>query len=324
MGEPLVTGRRELQDVAVLGATGLVGRHAAEALSEAGAAGVIATYRRRPPANIAGVTWRQVDLLDGAAAAEALREARKAVICAGRVSTAAELRRDPVSSVQETLRIGINALQAAADLGLEQVVLIGSCTGYPSGGGAKEERGMFTGDPPGAWFGVGWMHRFLEKQLEWYVQLGRIQSAIVLRPTLIYGPHDDFHPESAHFVPSLIRRVVERERPIEIWGDGSQSRNLIHARDVAAAVLAGLSSPESFAAYNVTAAGSASVKDVLSMLVDLDGFTDAELTYRRDLAAGAAGLDVSSAAFSAQYGWTPRVSLREGLRETLEWYRATR
>lgn len=253
-----------------------------------------------------------------------MRGARKAVICAGRVSTAAELHRDPVSSVQETLRIGINALQAAAGLGLDQVVLIGSCTGYPVGDGQKEEQDMFAGNPPGAWFGVGWMHRFLEKQLEWYVQLGGIRSAIVLRPTLIYGPHDDFQPESAHFVPSLIRRVVERERPIEIWGDGSQSRNLIHARDVARAVLVGLVSPERFAAYNVAAARAASVKDVLSTLVDLDGFSDAKLVYRPDLVAGAAALDVSSAAFSAKYGWSPSVSLREGLRETLAWYRAAR
>jgi GDP-L-fucose synthase len=319
-----VTGRRELRNIAVLGGTGLVGRHVVEALSKVGASGVTATYRRRPAANIAGVTWRQVDLLDRPDAEESLEGARKAVICAGRVSTAAELQRNPIASVQETLRIGVNALEAAAGMGLEQVVLIGSCTGYPSGKSVKDEAGMFAGDPPGAWFGVGWMHRFLEKQLEWYVQLGRIRSAIVLRPTLIYGPYDDFQPESAHFVPSLIRRVVEREKPIEIWGDGSQSRNLIHTRDVAAAVLAGLSSPEPFAAYNVAATGSASVKDVLSTLIDLDGFTDANLVYLPDLASGAAALDVSSAAFSAKYGWTPSVPLREGLRETLAWYRATR
>ena len=62
---------------------------------------------------------------------------------------------------------------------------------------------------------------------------------VALRPTLVYGPHDDFDPASAHFVPSFIRRVVEREKPIEIWGDGSQTRNLIHAADVALGDLRG-------------------------------------------------------------------------------------
>ena len=113
---------------------------------------------------------------------------------------------------------------------------------------------MFTGDPPGDWFGVGWVHRFLEKQLDWYCRLQRIGAGIALRPTLVYGPHDDFDPASAHFVPSFIRRVVEREQPIEIWGDGSQSRNLIHAADVASAIVAVLQDrTPGFGAYNVSA-----------------------------------------------------------------------
>jgi len=85
------------------------------------------------------------------------------------------LRRDPIGSVTETLRIGINALEAAALERTERVVLLGSCTGYPEGSDPNGEAAMFRGDPPAAWFGVGWMHRFLEKQLEWYsAHLGRI------------------------------------------------------------------------------------------------------------------------------------------------------
>jgi GDP-L-fucose synthase len=172
---------------------------------------------------------------------------------------------------------------------------------------------------------VGWVHRFLEKQLDWYCRLQRIAAGVALRPTLVYGPHDDFDPASAHFVPSFIRRVVEREKPIEIWGDGSQSRNLIHAADVAAAVVAAFEDDATgFGAYNVAAAQSSSVKEVLTALVELDRFEDAEIVYRADRAAGAAALDVSAAAFSERYRWRPSVSLREGLAGTLAWYRSAR
>ena len=68
-------------------------------------------------------------------------------------------------------------------------------------------------------------------------------------------------------------------------------------------------------------ASSSSVKEVLETLIELDRFEDAEIVYRPDRAAGAPALDVSSAAFSARYGWRPRVSLREGLAGTLDWYR---
>jgi GDP-L-fucose synthase len=222
----------------------------------------------------------------------------------------------------DTLRIGINALEAAAHEQVERLVLLSSCTGYPEGASVKEEAGMFVGDPPSGWFGVGWTHRFLEKQLEWYAShLGKFASAIVLRPTLVYGPHDDFSRESGHFVPSMIAQVVARQRPIEIWGDGSQTRNLIHAGDIANAVVGTLSAPPGYAAYNIAAARSASVNEVLQTLLQADGFGDAEIIHRRDRPGGVSALHVSAAAFAQRFGWQPALSLRDGLAATVQWYR---
>jgi GDP-L-fucose synthase len=310
--------------VAVLGGTGLIGRHVIAALHQAGKP-VVATANRRPSFALPGLDWRPADLTLPDATRAAVRGSRSVVVCAGRLSTATELKRDPVGSVTTTLRIGINALEAAAAEGVERVVLVSSTTGYPVGDGPKREDAMFTGDPPGDWFGVGWVHRFLEKQLEWYCRLQRIGAGIALRPTLVYGPHDDFDPASAHFVPSFIRRVVEREKPIEIWGDGSQSRNLIHAADVASAIVATLhDKAPGYGAYNVSAAASSSVKEVLATLVELDRFDDAEIVYRPERATGASALDVSAEAFSACFNWRPAMSLREGLAGTLAWYRSAR
>ena len=313
-----------LGPIAVLGATGLVGRHVIEALVRAGACNSIATYHSRPAFECPGVEWRRTDLIRQGDARAALQGARAVVLCAGKISTTAELRRDPVASIVQSLRIGVNVLQAAAESRVERLVLLSSCTGYPEGAGAKEEQAMFRGDPPAGWFGVGWMHRFLEKQLEWYcAQLGAIRSATALRPTLVYGPFDDFKPESAHFVPSFIHRVVARERPIEVWSDGRQTRNLVHAADVASAVLAALTRDPGFSAYNVATPRSVSVNEVLETLLEIDGFKDAKIVHLLDRVGGAPALDVSAAAFRARFDWQPSLSLREGLRDTLSWYRRT-
>jgi len=310
--------------IAVLGATGLVGRHLVEALRAAGVGRLIATYHSRPAFDCPGVEWRHANLVQPDEARAGLAGARVVLLCAGRISTSAALRRDPISSVMDSLRIGANVLQAAAEAEVDRVVLLSSCTGYPQGAGVKQEAGMFAGDPPPAWFGVGWMHRFLEKQLEWYcAQLGRIGAGIALRPTLIYGPHDDFEPESAHFVPTFIRRVIAREQPIEVWGDGTQTRNLIHAADVASAIIAALSHVKGYAAYNVAAAQSVSVNEVLRTLLEIDGFDDASVEHLADRSGGASALAVSADAFRARFGWRPALSLREGLRDTLDWYRRT-
>jgi GDP-L-fucose synthase len=312
----------DLGRIVVLGATGLVGRHVVEALAARHAPNIQATYRSRQPFVAPGVVWHQADLLDFGSAAAAMRGARVVVLCAGKISTSAELRRDPVRSIQDSLRIGINALEAAAAAGVDRFVLLSSCTGYPEGEDIKEEIDMFEGDPLSGWFGVGWMHRFLEKQLEWYcTRLGRVGGAVALRPTLIYGPYDDFNPESGHFLPSFIHRVIARERPIEVWGDGTQTRNLIHAADVASAIMAALTYDKGYAAFNVAAPSSTSVNEVLSTLLELDGFNDAEVVHRLDKAGGATALGVSARAFTERFGWQPALSLRDGLAGTLKWYR---
>ena len=131
--------------IAVLGATGLVGRHLVEALRSAGHRDLIATYRARPPYGSDGVEWRQADLMRPEEARAALKGAQAVLHCAGKLSTAAELRRDPIASVTDTLRIGVNVLEAAAAERVGRLVMLSSCTGYPEGMGVKEEPSMFAG-----------------------------------------------------------------------------------------------------------------------------------------------------------------------------------
>ncbi len=310
--------------VGVVGGTGLVGRHVVEALLAAGNERIVATHHTRPHFPAKGVDWVRCDLGEPGSARPALQGVDVAILCAGQVSTSAVLRADPVSSVLSTQRIVTNVLETAAELGVPRVILLSSCTGYPTLPRPAVEADMFTGEPPGGWFGVGSMHRYLEAQLRWYAEkLGRFQSAISLRPSLIYGPHDDFASETGHFVPAMIRRVVERERPIEVWGDGRQSRNLLHAADLAEAILAVLQGEAKYEAFNVTSQEEVTVNELLQHLLQADGFTDAVIKHDLGKAGGAATLSVSGEAFGAAKGWRSRIGYREGVSATLAWYRAS-
>ncbi|MGQ3297778.1 NAD-dependent epimerase/dehydratase family protein [Reyranella sp.] len=310
--------------IAVAGATGLIGRYVVEVLAAPGAEPVVATYRSRPPFSAEGVRWIQCDFNDRAQASRAFAGCEAVVLCAGRVSTSAVLRDEPVESVLDNLRIVTNAMEAAARGEARRVVLVSSCTGYPPATELLDEEQYETGNPPGHWFGVGWMHRYLEKQLEWYVRtLGWLESAIVLRPALVYGPHDDFDPRTGHFLPSLVRRVVERANPIRLAGDGTQTRNLIHARDLAGAVKAALQREAGFQAFNVATEDEVSVRSILQALLEADGFRDAVVELEGQN-LGPSMLRVSGRRFMEATGWRPATSLQQGLEELLVWYRANR
>jgi GDP-L-fucose synthase len=310
----------------VLGATGLVGRHVVEALAEARCEAIVGTFRSRPSYSAPRTEWVSCDLREPGAAAVALEGADCAVLCAGQVSTSAVLREDPVTSILDTLRIVTSALEAASKARLRRLVMISSCTVYPVLPRPAVEEDALRGDPPPQWFGVGCMHRYAEQQVRWHVEhLRRIGSAVVLRPTLVYGRHDDFSPRSGHFVPSLISRIVERAEPIEIWGDGEQSRNLLHAADLADAVLTVLEERrEPYETFNVVSPDHVTVNAIVRQLLEIDGFAKADV--RHDLARGGGppGLAVSGEAFRKATGWSPRMALRQGLSDTLEWYRRTR
>lgn len=311
--------------IAVAGATGLIGRHVVEALADSGVEPVVATYRSRAPFSAEGVRWVQCDFTDRSQASRAFAGCDTVVLCVGRVSTSAVLRDEPVESVLDNLRIVTNAIEAAARGDARHVVLISSCTVYPGSPELQEERQFESGDPPGHWFGVGWMHRYLEKQLEWYVRsLGWLGSAVVLRPTLVYGPYDDFDPRTGHFLPSLVRRVVEREKPIRLFGDGTQTRNLIHARDLANAVQTVLKpGKQAFEAFNVATADEVSVHSILQMLLDADGFGDAVVELEGQN-LGPAMLRVSGRHFRETTGWRPATTVHDGLVGLLAWYRENR
>ena len=312
--------------IGVVGATGLVGRHVVEALVRSGEGPIVATYRARAPYDAPNTRWLKCDLREQDDAQTALESVDTAVLCAGQLSTSAVLRRDPMSSILDTLRMGTNLLEAAARLRLKRVILLSSCTGYPELSRPAVEADIAAGDPPPQWFGVGWMHRYLEKQLRWYVDhLGLIGSGIILRPTLVYGPYDDFSLETGHFVPALVRKVVERAPVIDIWGDGQTTRNLLHAGDLAAAVLAGLRLEGApFQAFNVASPRDASVNEVVRHLVESDGFADAVIEHDLSRSGGPSALSVSSSAFAAASGWRAQIGVREGLADTLAWYRRVR
>lgn len=309
--------------VAVFGGTGLIGRHVVAQLAVR--TPVVATFRSRAPFEAANVRWVQADLRDRNQASSALEECDSAVICAGRVSTSVVLRADPIDSVLETLRIVTNALEACAARGLSQVVLISSCTVYPTVEQLAGEEMALVGNPPGSWFGVGWMHRYLEKQLEWYVvSLKRIAAGIVLRPTLVYGPYDDFRPDTGHFLPTFVRKVVNRERPILLLGNGLQTRNLIHARDLAAAAALALESAgAAFRTFNVATRDEVAVRDILQILIEIDGFEGASVELEKADGGPPSSLKISGASFASATGWNPAVELRDGLTELLGWYRRT-
>jgi nucleoside-diphosphate-sugar epimerase len=318
----------------LLGATGLVGSHALHALAGRSGVEVRAVGHGRLPERLAAnVSTHRLDLREPGVVDSLLEGVDFVLLFAGRVLSAPVLAADPVGPVLDHLRLVAAALEASFRARVRKTVWLSSTTGYPALDEELHEDHMFVGDPPDVWHLVGWTARYLEALAQGLARRSTERSGageeprgtfVALRPSLIYGANDDFSPESAHFLPALIRRVVERRRPIEVWGDGGDRRDLVHADDVVAAAFAALPKVQGCAAFNVCAGRSHSVSEVLDRIVAIDGFDDARIEYTSGRPQTARERRLSPGKAAAALGFTTRVDLDAGLRRTIAWFRENR
>lgn len=166
------------------------------------------------------------------------------------------------------------------------------------------------------WF-AGWAKRMGELQVEAYRIEHNWENTAIVRPSNVYGPYDNFEPASALFMASKIRQFAEKENPIVVWGDGSQIRDFIHAEDVARGML--LAAEKGAGPLNLCSGRPTTIKEVVEILAKNAGYKP-EIIFDTNKPAGDSRrlLDVSRL---KELGFEPKISLREGIKETIEWYR---
>ena len=310
----------------VTGATGLIGRHVLDQLLGHDCGSVTAAYRTAMPSALdPRCAWRRVDLTDMDACAALVAGHDTVIHCAGEIAPGPVLARDPVGPVRRNLAITGNIHEACWRAGVRKLIWFSSTTGYPTDIADLDEPDMFRGDPPDGWYGLGWVHRYLETQSRMYAEkLSPAMDVVALRPSLVYGPRDRVDPQASHFVYTFVRRVLDREEPIVVWGDGSQVRDLIHARDVARAALLAAANARGYAAYNVAAGATSTTREVLDLLLAIDGWTDAPVRYEAPRGVSpAATRRFLTVRAEREIGFRPEVGLEQGLRELVAHTRLT-
>lgn len=150
------------------------------------------------------------------------------------------------------------------------------------------------------------------------------KNVAIIRPANVYGPFDNFDAENAMVIPSLIKRALEASatgKTLTVWGDGSAVRDFIFSYDVAAGMLlAAEKSPGAFKPLNVGSGKGVSIRELVETI---SGLMPKPLTVEWDTTKPSGDkqrlLDTSRI---TALGFKPTKSLKEGLKETIEWYKA--
>lgn len=311
------------QPVLVTGASGLVGSNLIKRLLSEGAA-IRATFHKKPPVVVDDrIEYVQADLTKGEDCRRVVEDQRFIFMCAATTSGAAATDATPMVHVTPNLLMYAQIMEAAYQANVEKFLWLASTTGYPpSGEKPISEEEMFIGEPYEKYYFVGWTKRFIEILSRMYGEkLKRPMTVIVLRPTNVYGPNDDFEFATSHVIPALIRKVVERWAPIEVWGTGEDVRDVIYVDDMVEAMVRAMQNIESYVALNIGLGKGYSIKEILGMILEVDGYTDADIIFDISKPTMIPIRLVDTTKAETVLGFKAQTDLREGLKKTIEWYR---
>jgi GDP-L-fucose synthase len=259
-----------------------------------------------------------------------MKDCRKAVadmdyvfMCAANTSGAAVIAATPLVHVTPNIIMNAQLLEAAYGAKVRKCVFLSSNAAYPpSGDRPVSEEEMFDADPYDIYFGVAWMKRYTEVLCRMYSQkLKTTMPAIVVRPSNIYGPFDDFEPATSHVMAATIRKVAERQDPLRVWGTGDDVRDLIYIDDFIDALILAAEKLETYDPVNIGLGKGYSIKELLRILMEIEGLTDLNITYdaSKPSMIPIRLLDVSKA--ERLLGFSAKTDVREGMARTIAWYR---
>ena len=303
--------------ILVTGGSGFLGGHVLARLRQVGCRHLIA------PRSAEYDLTREPDVL------RLLQKERPQVVLhlAAKVGGIGANRKYPGTFLYHNLIMGTHLIEASRRLGVEKFVMVGTICSYPKFTPVPfKESELWNGYPEETNAPYGLAKKMLLVQGQAYRQQYGF-NAIHLLPVNLYGPHDNFDPRSSHVIPALIRKCLEAvdrgAAEVLIWGSGTATREFLFVEDCAEAIALATERYDGDEPVNIGAGFEIGIRDLAELIAELTGFTG-RLSFDRTKPDGQPRrmLDVTRA--ESRFGFKATTDFRDGLRRTIDWYRAHR
>jgi len=302
--------------ILVTGGTGLIGRPLVEMLIDAGA--VVRVVSLDDPSRVdPRAEFMRLDLTRFDNCVEVCKGMEFVFHLAGIKGSPKMTKEKPASFFVPTILFNTNMMEAARQARV-QWFLYTSTIGVYTPAEVFHEDDVWKSFPSENDKFAGWAKRMGELQAEAYgIEYG-LKNISIVRPANVYGPYDNFDPDNAMVIPALISRALSGENPFSVWGDGSPVRDFIFSQDVARGMMLVVEKGET-RPVNLGSGIGCSIKEIVEMVVcNMD--KRPEIAWDTSKPAGDKKrlMDIDRA---RSLGFTPMVSLEEGIKQTIAWYK---
>jgi GDP-L-fucose synthase len=219
--------------------------------------------------------------------------------------------------------MGIELIEYARRLNVRKFVCLGTICSYPKFAPVPfNEEDLWNGYPEETNAPYGLAKKMLLVQAQAYRQEYGF-NCIYLLPVNLYGPNDNFDPQTSHVIPGLIRKLLEArargEHTVTCWGTGSASREFLYVGDAAEAILLAAERYNKPDPVNIGSAHEITIRELAALLCKLTGF-EGELIWDATQPDGQPRRRLDVARAEHEFGFLAKTSLVDGLRQTIEWY----
>jgi GDP-L-fucose synthase len=236
-------------------------------------------------------------------------------------------RVNPGKFFYDNMIMGVELMEQARQYGIEKFVTLGTICAYPKFTPVPfQEDNLWDGYPEETNAPYGVAKKALLVQGQAYRQQYGL-NAIYLLPVNLYGPNDNFDLETSHVIPALVRKCLEardaKADHVEVWGDGSPSREFLHARDAAEGILTATERFNGPEPVNLGTGAEITILDLVELIKRETGF-EGELKWLTDKPNGQPRRCLDTSRAKALFGWEAHIPFVEGIRETVAWYESVR
>jgi len=300
--------------IVVTGGAGFLGRYVIEGLQQRGCRQILVPR------------IEQYDLVDPAGIARMYEDLRPEVVIhlAAVVGGIGANRTKPGEFFYQNLMMGVQLLEQARLRGVEKIVAIGTVCAYPKFTPVPfREEHLWDGYPEETNAPYGLAKKMLLVQSQAYRQQYGFNS-IFLLPVNLYGPHDNFDPETSHVIPALIKKCVDAVETgaahITCWGTGAVSREFLYVADAAEGILLATERYNGAEPVNLGAGCEIRIQDLAEKIAKLTGFTG-QIRWDSSQPDGQPRRCLDCSRAREYFGFEARTSFDEGLRQVIDWYR---
>ncbi|WP_448564675.1 GDP-L-fucose synthase family protein [Trichothermofontia sp.] len=302
------------KNILVTGGAGFLGKRVAAQLAAAGA----------NPDRITVPRSRDCDLRQLAHCYRAVEGQDIVIHLAAHVGGIGLNQAKPAELFYDNLMMGAQLIHSAYAAGVQKFVCIGTICAYPKFTPVPfREDDLWNGYPEETNAPYGIAKKALLVQLQAYRQQYGF-NGIYLLPVNLYGPEDNFNPDSSHVIPALIRKVHEAQqrgdRQIFVWGDGTPTREFLYSEDAARGIVMGTQLYNAPEPVNLGTGEEISIRDLITLICELMAF-DGEIVWQTDKPNGQPRRCLATDRAKTEFGFVAQMPFRQGLETTIAWYR---